>query len=437
VSRSTDRFLAFVRARWKRAATATRQAMMTDVDVTTDTRLADRAEAEAFAGAASQLGAAVAKMAQLRAYLEVTGAGADAEARATLGRLWDAMPPKPFALIRQVVQTELGGPPEALFARFDETPLAAASIGQVHAAEDDGGRALAVKVQYPGVAEALREDLASTDVLRRLVGPQLGEAAATEALTALREQLEGELDYRREAESLERFRRAFAGDAQVVVPRVIPERSAGRVLTMERLTGEPLPRIARGGTVEERAAVARTIFRFAWGAPLNHGFFNADPHPGNYLILDAAAGRVGFVDFGATADLTPVLQKAERQLWLAMIHRDGEALRHAAHLSGLVASATVFNGETWRLWERALAAPFLTKGELQLEPTHAAELMQLTGQLMRAGRIHLPRTAILLWRQRLGAWSVLASLRPRLDFRRELAGLLDDKHPVPMLQRYP
>jgi predicted unusual protein kinase regulating ubiquinone biosynthesis (AarF/ABC1/UbiB family) len=437
VSRSIDRFFAFVRARWERAATAARQAILTDVDVTSDTRLADRAEAQAFARSAADLGAAVAKMAQLRAYLEVSGAGADAEARATLGRLWDAMPPKPFALIRQVVKAELGGLPEAMFARFDESPLAAASIGQVHAAEDDGGRALAVKVQYPGVAEALREDLTSTDVLRRLVGPQLGEAAADEALAALRAQLDGELDYRREAESLGRFQRAFAGDPQVVIPRVIPERSALRVLTMERLTGDPLPRIARGGTVEERAAVARTLFRFAWGAPLNHGFFNADPHPGNYLVLDGAAGRVGFVDFGATAELTPELQRAERQLWLAMIHRDGEALRHAAHLSGLVATASVFQGETWRLWERTLAAPFLTKGEFQLEPAHAAELMQVTTQLLRSGRISLPRAAILLWRQRLGAWSVLASLRPRLDFRRELAAILDDHHPIPMLQRYP
>jgi predicted unusual protein kinase regulating ubiquinone biosynthesis (AarF/ABC1/UbiB family) len=441
VSRSTDRFLAFVRARVLRATTAVRQAVMTDVDVTTDTRAADLAEAEAFARSAADLGAAVAKMAQLRAYLEVTGAGADTEARARLGRLWDSMPPKPFSLIRGVIEAELGAPPEALFARFDEHPLAAASLGQVHAAEDASGRKLAVKIQYPGVAEALREDLRSSAVLRRLVGPQLGEAAADEALDVLHEQLERELDYVQEAQSLDRFARAFAGDPQIVVPRPLPDRSSARVLTMERIEGQPLSRYiaasVRAELADERARVARTIFKFAWTAPLRHGFFNADPHPGNYLVLDAAAGRVGFVDFGATADLGPGLLKAEQKLWLAMIHREGEELRHAAHLAGLVSAATVFEGEIWRLWERTLAEPFLRKGETTLEPEHAAELMRLTTQLLRSGRIQLPREAVLLWRQRLGAWSVLASLRPRLDFRRELAALLEDGHPVPLLDRYP
>lgn len=434
--------MAGVKARLRRAATSARQAMLTDVDVTSDTREADRAEATAYARSASELGAAVAKVAQLRAYLEVAGAGADAEARATLGRLWDAMPAQPYALVRQVIVDELGAPPEVLFARFEEAPLAAASLGQVHAAVGHDGARLAVKVQYPGVAEALRDDLRSTAVLRQLVGPHLGESAAGEALVALREQLDRELDYRREADNLERFVRLYAGDRQIVVPPPVRAACAARVLTMERLDGEPLYRVARGGTDEERAQVARTLFRFAWGAPIHHGCLNADPHPGNYLVLRQEApavggARVGFVDFGAVAELSPALQQADRTLWMAMIRREGEELRHAAHVEGLVGTAEVFDGATWRQWERALAEPFLHKGETRLEPAHARRLVELTAELLRMGRLTLPRGAILLWRQRLGAWSVLASLRPRLDFRRELAALLDDGHPVPMLQRYP
>jgi len=434
VNRSGRRFFAFLNARVRRAAASARQALTTDVDVTVDKRQADRAEAAAFTESAASLGAAMAKVAQLRAYLEMAGAGADPEARSLFGRLWDAMPAQSPALIARVVEEELGAPPERLFARWDEAPLAAASLGQVHAAEDADGRRLAVKVQYPDVAESLRHDLTSTAVLRKLVGPQLGEAAAKEALEALREQLLGELDYRREADALERFGRAFAGDRAIVVPKVVRERSSARVLAMERLDGEPLSRAAPDDP-PLREPVAGTIFRFAWGAPLLHGVFNADPHPGNYLVLDG--GRVGFVDFGAVGALSTEMREADHQLWLAMIHRDGEALRHAAHLQGLVRDASVFDGEIWRLWERALAAPFLRRGPTVLEPGDAAELVALTAQLMRAGKLALSRSAVLLWRQRLGAWSVLAGLRPSLDWRAELAALLVDGHPVPLLQRYP
>jgi predicted unusual protein kinase regulating ubiquinone biosynthesis (AarF/ABC1/UbiB family) len=332
------------------------------------------------------------------------------------------------------VQEELGAPPDERFVRWSDEPLAAASLGQVHAAEDANGRRLAVKVQYPGVAESLRHDLTSPAVLRKLVGPQLGGAAAEEALEAVREQLEGELDYRKEADALERFRRAFAGDPAIVVPAPVRDRSTARVLTMERLDGEPLPR-AVFEEEETRAHVARTIFRFAWGAPILHGIFNADPHPGNYLVLDG--GKVGFVDFGAVGTLSPEMQKADRQLWMSMIRREGEELRHAAHLEGLVLDASVFEHDVWRLWERALAAPFLKRGPTTLEPADAAELMRLTAQLMHAGKLKLPRAAVLLWRQRLGAWSVLAGLYPTLHWRAELAAILADGHPVPMLQRYP
>lgn len=434
MDRRYRRWLAFASARLKRATATAKQAVLTDVDVTTDRRAADFAEAEAFAASAAELGAAVAKIAQVRAYLDISGAAATPEARALLARLWDRMPAHPPSVIRAVVERELGAPPEKLFARWDDTPIAAASLGQVHAAESTDGRRFAVKVQYPGVAEALRDDLSSASLLRRIVGTEIGAGAAAEALEAMRAQLLGELDYVAEAKWLERFRRAFAGDATIVIPAVEAARSTARVLTMERLDGRAIADLAEDDA-DARRRGARAIFQFAFGAPLRHGIFNADPHPGNYLVL--ADEKVGFVDFGSSAELSDEMRAADRRLFLSMIQRDGETLRHAAHEEGLVAEAAVFEGSTWREWEKTLAAPFLQRGEFTLSPRHVGRLITLTGELLRARRIALPPNAILLWRQRLGALAVIAALSPRLPFRRLLADLLDDgRNPISLYERW-
>src|SRR5262249_41264083 len=193
----------------------------------------------------------------------------------------------------------------------EAAPLAAPSLGQVHAAEDADGRRFAVKVQYPGVAEALRDDLASASLLRRVVGDELGAGAAADALGTMRAQLLGELDYIAEARWLERFARAFVGDPTIVIPGVDAARSTARVLTRGRLEGRAIAALAEADA-DARRRGARAIFRFAFGAPLQHGIFNADPHPGNYLIL--AEEKVGFVDFGSAAELSDEQRAADRRL---------------------------------------------------------------------------------------------------------------------------
>ena len=435
MARRHQRWLAFAAARIRRVTTAARQAVMTDVDVTSDKRAADLAEAEAFATSAAQLGAAMAKVAQVRAYLDVSGAAATPAARALLARLWDQMPPQDAQLIRQVVENDLGSALSTHFTTWSDQPLAAASLGQVHAAEADGQR-LAVKVQYPGVAEALRDDLQSPALLKRLLGGELSENAAGEALSVMRAQLLSELDYRAEARSLERFAQLYRGDKSIVIPRVDRKRSGDRVLAMEHLDGKPLAEFEHAPQAV-RDALARTIFRFTLGAPLIHGLFNADPHPGNYLVLDGAAGRVGFIDFGSVAELSDEMRAADHQLWLALIHRDGEALRHAANRQGLVAAADTFESAGWREWERALGEPFLTRAATELTPDRVTTLIARTGDLLRLRRLQLAPGAILLWRQRLGALSVIANLRPRLSWRKLIAEILDDgRNPISLFERW-
>jgi predicted unusual protein kinase regulating ubiquinone biosynthesis (AarF/ABC1/UbiB family) len=382
----------------------------------------------------------------VRAYLDVTGISASPQARALLARLWDRMPPRPPSVIHAAVSAELGAPPGERFARWDDEPLAAASLGQVHAAWDADGTAWAVKVQYPGVAETLRDDLQSPALLRRVLGGELGEGVADDALAVLREQLLGELDYQAEARWLDRFRLAFVAERDLVIPRVDPTRSTARVLTMQRLEGQPLATLADADQpTRNRAAAA--LFRFSFGAPLRHGLFNADPHPGNYLVdyrrpptggaPTGGDGNLGFVDFGSCAVLSDELRAAEQRLFLAIIHRDGEALRHAAHVEGLVDDPQTFEGSVWREWEQALCAPFLVRGEVSLRSAAVARLIGLTGELLRARRLALPPGAILLWRQRLGALAVIAGLSPRLPMRRLLAEMLDDgRNPIALYDRW-
>jgi predicted unusual protein kinase regulating ubiquinone biosynthesis (AarF/ABC1/UbiB family) len=421
VRRSHRRWLALGKARFSRALTTLKRAVLTDEDVTEKTGPAELAEADVFLREAATLRGGVAKWGQLRAYLD----GSAPDARARLAALWDRMPADPPARIRGVIREQLNREPEELFPGWQDAPIAAASLGQVHAAGP-----LAVKVQYPEVAASLEDDLQSTPLLRRMVGADLGEAVDDQALAQLRAGLLSELDYRLEAAALERFRKLWMGDPDVVIPRAHPERSTRSILVMQRLDGVPLSKLEG-----DPARVAETIFRFTVGSPLLFGVFNADPHPGNYLVL--ADGRVGFVDFGCVAELSEAVHQAEKQLWRALVTRDGESLRHAAHLMGLVARAEVFEGETWREWEKLFGAPFLTRGPFRLEPEHVRRLIAVTAELGRARRVALPAPVLLLWRQRLGALTVIASLRPQLDFRLALCGLLDDgKNPIPLYDRW-
>ncbi|HUQ08356.1 MAG TPA: AarF/UbiB family protein [Kofleriaceae bacterium] len=383
-----------------------------------DDRIVDEAAERELAKHAGEMKAGLAKVAQLLAY---TSAGAPRE----LASLWDGVPALPGVAIAHVIEEELGAPPQQLFERWDNEPIAAASLGQVHAARGKDGVEYAVKVQYPGIAEALAGDLASDGFARRLAGGELGRELSPEAIATLRDAILGETDYLAEARSLERFGAAWADDAVVRSPKVNDALSSKRVLTMERVRGIPLAALPHDDP-SITAAVATAMVRVAWGTPLQHGFFNADPNPGNYLIERTGDGgvHVWFLDFGCTVELAPDAAEADRQLWHGILDEDAfsgaEKFRMALAKSGLLRRADTLATNAHRAWERAVATPFASAEPFRWDRVYHSELADTTRGVLAQGGMAMPPSLLLLWRARLGTSAVLSMLSPRAPFRRVL-----------------
>lgn len=225
-----------------------------------------------------------------------------AGARLRLGELYAGAPPLSPDAVIGLLEAELGAPVDRLYARFERQPFAAASLGQVHAAWLEDGTALAVKIQYPGVEEALAHDL---ELLAGAVGTASLGGALLDArgwLVALRESVLGELDLGAEAARLERMAGALEGWPDLVIPGVLRQRSSRRVLTMDRLEGPTLHAwMEHPPDPRRRAALGRQALRAIVGPALRSGLINADAHPGNFIVM--SEGRLGLIDFGAVSEL--------------------------------------------------------------------------------------------------------------------------------------
>ena len=433
--RTADRRGAERRIGWARLWARAKQIVTTDpTGSDEDDQVVDEEAARALASSAGRLKGGLAKVAQLAAYdpgATLGGrSGATARARAVLADLWDHAPGISGDAIAQVIEADLGQPPAALFATWDAAPLAAASLGQVHAATLHDGTPVVVKVQYPGVAEALQADLDDQAFVRKLAGAELGKTLDAAAVAALSAAVRGELDYRAEAQSLARFAAAWGDAPTLRFPRVIGERSSARVLTMTRARGKTVLETAASGSPALRRQAALAIFAFAWGSPLAHGLVNADPNPGNFLVDEHADGGavVWCLDFGCALALPDELRDADRELWWALLDGDAESaaerFRMGLGRAGLLRRTDLLASTAHRDWERALAAPVGGHGDFHWTPAYASQLAEATARSLGAGGLTIPANLLLLWRQRLGAASVIALLDAKAPFRRVLVELI-------------
>lgn len=261
--------------------------------------------------------------------------GLPPEVRSAFAQLQQDVPPMAPSLAEQVVREELGGPPEELYLDWDPVPVAAASIGQVHRAVLGDGRVVAVKVQYPGVDRAIAHDLDHADGLYALAAGLVLPGLDTHAIVdELRARMADELDYRHEAAAQAGFAQRYLGHPFVRIPAVVPERSAGRVLTSEWVDGLTFEQFRAGAPPELHQHAAEVLFRFVQGSLHEHRVFNADPHPGNYRFHPD--GTVTFLDFGLVKAFAPGEWEALAPAIDHVLDRDAMGVAAAMEAAGFL-----------------------------------------------------------------------------------------------------
>ena len=290
-----------------------------------------------------------------------------------LSKLRDAAPTVSFKQMRRVIEDDLEEPLNEIFSEFDEEPIAAASIGQVYRARlAEQDREVAVKVQYPGVAGAVRADMQNLDMIMRLLKrmtPGLDVKAVTREI---RDRIEEELDYELEAQNQRSLARIYSGHPFIVVPEVVSSLSRERVLVSEFVSGTGFEEL-KGRTEAERDRLGEIVFRFFLGCLYRHHQFSGDPHPGNFLLL--ADGRVAFLDFGLFKRIDRAPVELELASQRAVVEEDAAALHELLSSAGFLPEPERVDPENLLAFIRDAIWWYTCDREIQLTPEIATRVM--------------------------------------------------------------
>jgi predicted unusual protein kinase regulating ubiquinone biosynthesis (AarF/ABC1/UbiB family) len=374
------------------------------------------------------------KAGQVLSTVQFPGLDTDQSAhlQARLASLRDNVPAVGWKEMRKVLAGEWGNDPERVLASIDPEPAAAASIGQVYRGQTEDGRDVAVKVQYPGVAEAVESDMRNVRMLAPLLRRLMPGLDVKPVLDELGERISAECDYELEASSHRRLARFWRGHPFITVPAVDTRLSRRRVLVSEWVDGIDFAEVVRQpDPVRDR--YAEIVYRFYYGVARELDLALGDPHPGNYLLCDD--GRVAFLDFGMVRDLQRGYLTREAVILAAIRSHDELALVEAMRTLGYLRADADWNGTllldhmravSW--WLQAdeplrLAPEDVWRGGASLREQHNAELMQ------QMRRMNLPPEALLLRRMEALLFQVATSLRAEGNWGGLLRELIEGGDP--------
>jgi predicted unusual protein kinase regulating ubiquinone biosynthesis (AarF/ABC1/UbiB family) len=340
------------------------------------------------------------------------------EFKATLASLRDDVPPLPFKAIEKLLKEELGEPVTRAFSDFEPEAFAAASIGQVHRAVTTDGREVAVKVQYPGIAEAVETDLRNLQMLFPLIR-RLAPGLDVKALAGeLRERIADELDYEVEAQHHRAMERGWRGHPFVFVPPVDTQLSHRRVLVTEFMRGRRFDAVKRLEDAD-RDRFGEIVFRFFFGTLTHLRRAAGDPHPGNYLFLED--GRVGFLDFGLMRVVDADYLAGERVLAQAIIRSDAQATKDQLARLGYLPDPGAFDPDLLLGQIRMAASWYLEPGFRRLSSADVAEIIEESSSprspyFAQMRRQTIPPQALLIRRMESLVFATLGDVRAGADW---------------------
>ena len=355
---------------------------------------------------------------KLRQFLSMVQLDRPGEGERSLGALPDGARAVPFGRVRRVIEQDLGARVSEAFAEVEEEPFAVASLGQVHRARTSDGDHVAVKVQQPGVAEAVAADLRNVG----LVGPIIKRVApgldAGALLAELRERISDELDYELEAQNQRRLERRFRGHPHVRLPRVYTELSTRRVLVTEYVEGLPADEIKRLGDAE-RDRIGEIAFRFYFGLVWRDGVVAGDPHPENCIVCPD--GRLCLLDLGLLRDLEADYLKGERDITRAVADHDPQRVHDGLSSLGYLPEPASFDRDALLEYLATAGEWRLAHGRRRIEPEDVSQTLAQGYPprspyfaLMR--RLSMPPATLLLRRMEVQVLMLLGDFRAEADW---------------------
>jgi predicted unusual protein kinase regulating ubiquinone biosynthesis (AarF/ABC1/UbiB family) len=358
------------------------------------------------------------KMGQLLSYIDTS---LPQETRSALSVLQTHAHPLPFKQIRGVLERGLRDNADPVLEHLDPKPVSVASIGQVHRATLPDGEHVAVKVQYPSIERAIDDDFGPAAFGSAFVSFFYPNAKLF--VHEARKRFLEECDYRREARHQELFGQHFSAHSTIVVPKVLGEYSSRRVLTTEWIDGLHLNEwLATNPDQETRDRVGQALYDFYIGSIFQHGIYDCDPHPGNYLFLKD--GRVAVLDFGCCAELPRRFVQSLAALTRAVHDGDRRALHHAMLDLGIVTAEQKYDPESVRRLMHAFCG-LLRDETVAFEPNASSKILETLRSTWQLARLSLPGEFLFLMRLRLGVTAVLGRLGSRANWYAKESAHLD------------